>query len=56
MSWLVQLLPYFEEGVTFEHIDFSVGAYDKKNAQVRAINFPLLVCPRLRLGRSRPGT
>jgi prepilin-type N-terminal cleavage/methylation domain-containing protein/prepilin-type processing-associated H-X9-DG protein len=45
MSWLVQLLPQIEEGVTFDHIDFSVGVYDKKNAQVRAINFPFLVCP-----------
>ena len=47
MSWLVQLLPYVEEGVTFNHIDFSVGVYDKKNAAVRAINLPLLVCPSL---------
>ncbi len=45
MSWLVQLLPYIEEGVTFKHIDFSVGVYDKKNARVRAINLALLVCP-----------
>ncbi len=45
MSWLVQLLPYIEEGNTFKHIDFSVGVYDKKNAPVRAINLPLLVCP-----------
>ena len=45
MSWIVQVLPYIEEGNTFKHIDFSVGAYDKKNAQVRAINLPILVCP-----------
>jgi hypothetical protein len=45
VSWLVQLLPYIEEGNTFKHIDFSVGVYDKKNAAVRAINLPLLVCP-----------
>jgi prepilin-type N-terminal cleavage/methylation domain-containing protein len=45
MSWLVQLLPYIEEGTTFKHIDFSVGAYDKKNAPVRAINLSLFVCP-----------
>ena len=45
MSWLVQLLPYVEEGSAFKHIDFSVGAYDKKNAAVRAINIPLFVCP-----------
>lgn len=45
VSWLVQLLPYIEEGATFKHIDFSVGVYDKKNAAVRAINVPLFVCP-----------
>jgi prepilin-type N-terminal cleavage/methylation domain-containing protein/prepilin-type processing-associated H-X9-DG protein len=45
MSWMVQLLPYIEEGTTFKHIDFSVGAYDKKNAAVRAINIPLFCCP-----------
>ena len=45
MSWLVQLLPYIEEGNTFKHIDFSVGAYDPKNAAVRAIRIALFVCP-----------
>jgi prepilin-type processing-associated H-X9-DG protein len=45
MNWLVQLLPYLEEATTFNHIDFSVGVYDKKNAAVRAIHFPILVCP-----------
>ncbi len=45
MSWLVQLLPYVEEGAAFKQIDFSVGAYAKKNAAVRAINIPLFVCP-----------
>ena len=54
MSWLVQLLPYIEEGVTFNHIDFSVGVYDKKNATVRAINLPLLVCPSYGSHRNPP--
>ena len=54
MSWLVQLLPYVEEGVTFDHVDFSVGVYDKKNAAVRAINFPLLVCPTYGAHRNPP--
>jgi prepilin-type N-terminal cleavage/methylation domain-containing protein/prepilin-type processing-associated H-X9-DG protein len=48
MGWLVQLLPYIEEGVTFKHVDFSVGVYDKKNARVRAIHLPLFVCPSYR--------
>jgi prepilin-type N-terminal cleavage/methylation domain-containing protein len=45
MSWLVQLLPYLEEGATAKHVDFSVGVYDKKNAPVRAISIALLLCP-----------
>jgi len=45
MGWLVQLLPYFEEGVTFKSIDFSVGVYDPKNAPVRALGIALLTCP-----------
>jgi len=53
MSWLVQILPYIEEGNTFNHIDFAVGAYDKKNAAARAVPIPLLICPSLgRRGQS----
>ena len=56
MSWLVQLLPYIEESVTFQHIDFSVGVYDKKNAAVRAISLQFLVCPTCGLRRNPPNT
>jgi len=45
ISWLVHLLPYVEEGNTFKRIDIAAGAYDKTNAAVRAINFPLFACP-----------
>jgi prepilin-type N-terminal cleavage/methylation domain-containing protein/prepilin-type processing-associated H-X9-DG protein len=45
MGWLVQILPYIEEDVTFRHVDFSVGVYDKKNAAVRAIRIALYACP-----------
>lgn len=45
MGWLVQLLPYLEEDVTFKHVDFSVGVYDKKNAPARAIPIALFSCP-----------
>ena len=55
MSWLVQLLPYIEEGNTFKHIDFSVGVYDKKNAAARAINLSLLVCPTYGAQHNPPG-
>lgn len=55
MSWIVQLLPYIEEATTFKHIDFSVGAYDKKNAPVRAISMALFACPSYN-GPRRNGT
>ncbi len=55
MSWLVQLLPYVEEEVTYRHIDFSVGAYDKKNQAVRQVKIRLFVCPSDR-SSGRPGS
>jgi len=45
MSWLVQVLPYIEEQVTFKYVDFSVGAYDKKNAPVAGAEISIFVCP-----------
>jgi len=45
LSWIVQLLPYMEQNVTFRNVDFSVGAYDKKNAPVREVAIGLLLCP-----------
>ena len=45
MSWIVQLLPYIEENVMFKQIDFSVGVYDEKNAQVRAVQLAQFTCP-----------
>jgi prepilin-type N-terminal cleavage/methylation domain-containing protein/prepilin-type processing-associated H-X9-DG protein len=45
MGWLVQLLPFVEEQVTFNHVDFSVGAYDKKNAEVLKVEVSLFSCP-----------
>lgn len=45
MSWLVQLLPYVEEQVTFRYVDFSVGVYDKKNQPVAATEISTFACP-----------
>ncbi len=45
MGWLVQLLPYVEETVTFKNVDFSVGVYHQKNAPVRRIGIALFRCP-----------
>jgi prepilin-type N-terminal cleavage/methylation domain-containing protein/prepilin-type processing-associated H-X9-DG protein len=45
MGWMVQILPYIEEGVTFNHVDFAQGVYQKTNAPVRAIPIELFTCP-----------
>jgi prepilin-type processing-associated H-X9-DG protein len=45
MSWVVQLLPYIDEQVTFKHVDFSVGAYHQKNTPVRKVQISTVSCP-----------
>ncbi len=45
MSWLVHLLPYVEESVTYDNVDFSVGVYDKKNAAARQLPIAQFICP-----------
>lgn len=45
MSWIVQILPFMEQGVAHKHIDFTYGAYAKKNRQVAEIEISTLRCP-----------
>ena len=45
IGWLVQLLPYIEESITFKNVDFAGGAYSAKNAPVRSIHMSLFACP-----------
>lgn len=45
MSWLVQILPFIDDGATFRHVDFSVGVYHPKNDPVRKVLRPYMVCP-----------
>jgi type II secretory pathway pseudopilin PulG len=45
VSWLIQILPYLDENVTYKHIDLGAGAYDPKNALVRAMQIAGFVCP-----------
>ena len=45
VSWIVQSLPFMDQGVTFEHFDFSVGVYDDKNEEVRSVQLTALTCP-----------
>ncbi|MHB8897274.1 MAG: DUF1559 domain-containing protein [Thermoguttaceae bacterium] len=44
-NWASQTLPYLEEVTTYRHIDFSVGVYDAKNAEVRKARINVLQCP-----------
>jgi prepilin-type N-terminal cleavage/methylation domain-containing protein len=45
MGWLVQILPYIEERNAYKHLDIAAGAYDPKNAPVRALKIALFECP-----------
>jgi prepilin-type processing-associated H-X9-DG protein len=51
MSWLVQILPFIEEGNAYRHVDFSVGVYDPKNAPVRKLGRGFVRCPSARFDR-----
>ncbi|NLX96188.1 MAG: DUF1559 domain-containing protein [Rhodopirellula sp.] len=44
-SWLVQLLPYLDEQVTYKHVDFSKSVYSKENSPVRVIRISTFLCP-----------
>lgn len=44
-NWIVQLLPYLELKAAYAHTDHSVGVYDAKNAPVRQLKLPVLLCP-----------
>jgi prepilin-type N-terminal cleavage/methylation domain-containing protein/prepilin-type processing-associated H-X9-DG protein len=45
MGWLVQVLPFIEEQVTFQYVDFSVGVYDDKNNPVAKTEIAGFACP-----------
>lgn len=45
MGWIPSLLPYFDEAVTFQHVDFVQGAYGRTNRAVRAVRPTTLLCP-----------
>jgi prepilin-type N-terminal cleavage/methylation domain-containing protein len=44
-GWITQILPYVEQRNTWQHIDRSVGVYDKKNRPVRDLGIQILGCP-----------
>ena len=45
MGWMVQILPHIEERNAFRLIDFTKGAYDKRNVQVRSHRISSYLCP-----------
>lgn len=45
MSWLVQILPFIDEEVSFHALDFREGAYADVNADVRKRKISALICP-----------
>ncbi len=50
MSWIVQILPFMEQGVAYRHIDFDYGAYSKKNRPVAELEISTLMCPSVASG------
>lgn len=46
-NWIVQILPYFEEMNTYQHIDFTVGVYAPANQPVYDLALSILKCPSL---------
>jgi prepilin-type N-terminal cleavage/methylation domain-containing protein len=45
ISWIAHILPYIEERVLYDRLDFSLSAYNYKNDPVRQTTIAMLVCP-----------
>lgn len=45
MSWIVQILPFLEQSIAFQHIDFSSSIYSPENTPIRARVVTILLCP-----------
>jgi len=44
-GWIVQILPYLEASNVYRNFDFSVGVYDKRNADAISATIAMLHCP-----------
>ena len=44
-GWVVQILPYLEQEKVYRNFDFSVGVYDKKNANACSAPLAVMHCP-----------
>jgi prepilin-type N-terminal cleavage/methylation domain-containing protein/prepilin-type processing-associated H-X9-DG protein len=47
MNWIAHVLPELDETARYRQIDFTRGAYDKRNNPMRQIRVGLLICPSL---------
>ncbi len=45
MSWTVQVLPYEELSTVFNHFDFNLGVYDKRNLVPQQRSLSIMLCP-----------
>lgn len=45
MGWMVQILPYLEQGNIFNHVDFTKSVYAPENAAARARRPSVMTCP-----------
>ncbi|HEY4261564.1 MAG TPA: DUF1559 domain-containing protein [Schlesneria sp.] len=45
MGWIVQVLPYFDQGNVYNHVDFKNSVYAPQNAAVRSRRLNVLNCP-----------
>lgn len=44
-NWVLRILPYLDERIMFEKVDFKASVYDPKNAALMAFELPELLCP-----------
>jgi prepilin-type N-terminal cleavage/methylation domain-containing protein len=44
-GWMIQMLPYLDDGAAYRLIDFSKSVYDPANAEVRALSPSTFICP-----------
>jgi prepilin-type N-terminal cleavage/methylation domain-containing protein len=45
ISWIAHILPYIEERVLYDRLDFALSAYNYKNDLVRQTTIRMLICP-----------
>lgn len=45
LGWIVEILPYLEEGIIYRHFDREADVYAGANAQLRSLQLKILQCP-----------